>query len=625
MADLFVKVLNMSITSFWLILAVIFLRFFMKKKAPKWIVILLWGIVGLRLSAPFSFESRLSLLASAETFNVHALQTQVPVTNSSIPAVNQAVHPLLNASLAPVPAESLNPVYSWTFIVSILWLSGIVILMGWGLFRLLKMRRTVAESIPLGANIYLCDQIKSPFILGLIRPKIYLSSGLDPKTTRSVLAHEKAHLERYDHWWKWVGFVILAVHWFNPLCWLAYILFSRDIEMACDEKVICSMDLAEKKQYSTALLTCSTARRAVLTCPLAFGEIDVKERIKNILDYKKPAVWAVIGSIIACLGVTACFATDPKKDISQTNRTSVENLAGDGKNQNVAGYDSSRSSAPDADEIQTAVGSALFLSAEEQVMFRQAILNRNQSWHPEEYDLAAAHFLPLKKVSSPMSSGSDGEHVTYYGMAFYEEYKVTANGFDSVGGSHIPVAISFDHDKNGYFLTEYWQPRDGSLYAADIREKFPDDIGEDALNSQNYSDVQRQECLKQAKEMTGPMIGSLIDTICQTPAESSDPQEYIQAHSDEFSKLVSYGPYTLQYCFGEFLKGGQTELRGQIMQAAIDAIAPESQLKLEAANGQEYFDAWKDQALSIARQHDRQWIDDKQPAVGILLDLISQA
>lgn len=310
MGEVFLNVLNMSIAASWLILAVMLLRFVLKK-APKWIAVLLWGIVALRLTVPFSFESALSLIPSAETFNTNNIQYEMPAISSGISAVNNAVNPVFGETFAPNPVGSVNPLYVWTLVVSVIWLIGIAAMLLYAVISYVQVRRSVAERVPYEGNIFLCDHVKSPFILGLVVPKIYLPSNMDTMAMDPVIAHEKAHLARRDHWWKPIGFLILTVHWFNPLCWIAYVLLCRDIELACDEKVIQQMDLDGKKQYSTALLECSTGRRLVTICPLAFGEVGVKERVRNVLNYKKPAFWVIVVAIIACAVVTVCFATNP--------------------------------------------------------------------------------------------------------------------------------------------------------------------------------------------------------------------------------------------------------------------------------------------------------------------------
>ncbi len=310
MGDIFLKTLNMSITACWLILAVLLLRFLLKK-APKWNAVLLWGIVAWRLVIPVSFESALSLIPSAETFSAHNIQYETPVISSGIPAVNNAVNPVLGELFAPNPAASVNPIYVWLLIAAVIWLMGIAAMLSYAVISYIQVSRSVSERVPYEGNIFLCDQVKSPFILGPVRPKIYLPSGMDRITIESVLAHEKAHLARRDHWWKPLGFLILTVHWFNPLCWTAYMLFCRDMELACDEKAIRQMDLDGKKQYSAALLACSTGRRPATICPLAFGEISVKERVKNVLHYKKPAFWIVSAAVAACVVIAVCFLTNP--------------------------------------------------------------------------------------------------------------------------------------------------------------------------------------------------------------------------------------------------------------------------------------------------------------------------
>ena len=312
MSDLFLNILNMSIAASWLILAVVLLRFLLKK-APKWIAVLLWGIVALRLVVPFSFESALSLIPSAETFNAHNIQYETPAISSGIPAVNNAVNPVLGETFAPNSVGSINPLYIWTLVVSAIWLVGIAAMLLYAVISYVRVRQSVAERVPYEGNIFLCDYVKSPFILGLVRPKIYLPSSMDEAAMGPVIAHEKAHLARRDHWWKPLGFLILTVHWFNPLCWVTYVLLCRDIELACDEKVIRQMDLDEKKQYSIALLECSTGRRLVTICPLAFGAAGIKARVKNVLNYKKPAFGVVAAAVVACTVVTVIFATNPVK------------------------------------------------------------------------------------------------------------------------------------------------------------------------------------------------------------------------------------------------------------------------------------------------------------------------
>ena len=314
MAAVFLKLLNLSISASWLVLAVLVLRL-ISKRSPKWVNVLLWGIVALRLVLPFSIESALSLIPSAETVSPAAVQfAPAPTITSGVSVIDNAVNPALSEHFAAAPTASVNPLYVWTEIAGWVWLIGLGAMLLYALVSYLRLRRRVSVSLCVRENIYLCDAISSPFILGVVKPHIYLPSTLDEVQRQNVLSHERAHLTRRDHWWKPLGFALLAVYWFNPVLWLAYTLLCRDIELACDERVIRTMDESAVKTYSTVLLACSIPRKAVITCPLAFGEVGVKERVKNALHYKKPAFWVVAASVAVCVVVAVCFLTNPPTD-----------------------------------------------------------------------------------------------------------------------------------------------------------------------------------------------------------------------------------------------------------------------------------------------------------------------
>ena len=314
MAAVFLKLLNLSISASWLVLAVLVLRL-ISKRSPKWMNVLLWGIVALRLVLPFSIESALSLIPSAETVSPAAVQfAPAPTITSGVSVIDNAVNPALSEHFSAVPTASVNPLYVWAYLAGWVWLIGLGAMLLYALVSYLRLRRRVSVSLPVQDHIYLCDAISSPFILGVVKPHIYLPSDLDEVQRQNVLAHEQAHLARRDHWWKPLGFALLAVYWFNPVLWLAYTLLCRDIELACDERVIRTMDESAVKTYSTVLLACSMPRKAVITCPLAFGEVGVKERVRNALHYKKPAFWVVAASVAVCVVVAVCFLTNPPTD-----------------------------------------------------------------------------------------------------------------------------------------------------------------------------------------------------------------------------------------------------------------------------------------------------------------------
>ena len=311
MDGIFLKVLNLSLTSVWLILAVVVLRFILKK-APKWIHCLLWAIVGIRLLLPFSFESIFSLLPSAEVIPQDVGYMQNPAINSGFSSVDKVINPIISASFTPDVTASVNPLQILLFVASIVWITGVLALILYGAVSYIRLKIRVAPSVLYKDNIYYCDNISTPFIFGIIMPKIYLPSGINEGYIDYVVSHEIAHLKRLDHITKPVGFLLLSVYWFNPLVWLSYYLFCRDIESACDQTVIKNMDATNKKNYLDALVFCSVHKRTVLSCPLAFGELGVKGRVKAVINYKKPTFWVVITAVILSLAVAIAFLTTPK-------------------------------------------------------------------------------------------------------------------------------------------------------------------------------------------------------------------------------------------------------------------------------------------------------------------------
>lgn len=317
MEKIFLHLLNLSITASYVVLAVILLRSLLFK-APKWISCLLWAVVGIRLAVPVSIESIFSLIPSREPIPRDIMTAPTPEIHTGISVVNQTVNPIITDTFTPDPVQSVNSLQVFFSVATIVWLVGLCITLLWGCLSYLKLRKTVSASIQLRDNVYFCDHIGFPFILGVFRPRIYLPSNLDEEETRHVIAHERAHLQRKDHLWKPIGFLLLAIYWFNPLLWLAYILLCRDIEAACDQRVVSNMTDRDRKNYSYALLSCSTRRFSIGACPLAFGEVGVKSRIKSVLNYKKPALWIILISLILCIALAVCFLTVPKDTDNNT-------------------------------------------------------------------------------------------------------------------------------------------------------------------------------------------------------------------------------------------------------------------------------------------------------------------
>lgn len=307
---LFLKIINMSISASWLVMAVLILRLVLKK-APKWINVLLWGIVAVRLICPFAFESALSLIPSAETFPEKAISGPSFDVQTGITPVDNRINDYLGDRYfegVTVPANNGNHMMN---ILSIVWTIGILLLTAYTVISYWRLHREIDTAVRYKDNLFQSENVSSPFVLGLIKPRIYLPFSINGQDLEHVVAHEQAHIHRKDHWWKPLGFLLLTIHWFNPFVWLSYVLLCRDIELACDEKVIRELGNEQRADYTQALVACSINRRTIAACPLAFGEVGVKERVKSVMNYKKPAFGIVLLAVIACVGVAVCFLTNP--------------------------------------------------------------------------------------------------------------------------------------------------------------------------------------------------------------------------------------------------------------------------------------------------------------------------
>lgn len=314
MTRLFLYLVNRSITTGFLILAVMALRLLFRK-LPKGPQCLLWALVGLRLALPFSLESAASLIPQAEPIPAQAVVQGAPAVISQSSTVIKEV-PLSQAAqtaqAVPAAVQAIDPFQTFFLVCSVLWLAGLGAMLLYGLLSYGRLRRKLSVCIRLEDNIYLCDGIASPFILGLFRPKIYLPSGLEETARPYVLAHERAHLVHGDPWWKCIGFGLLSVYWFHPLVWIAYCLFCRDLEMACDERAVREMSPAERKSYACTLLACAASKSTFSACPVAFSQNSVKQRIANILQKKTTQIWVLALACVLAVGILWCFVTEPK-------------------------------------------------------------------------------------------------------------------------------------------------------------------------------------------------------------------------------------------------------------------------------------------------------------------------
>ena len=874
MSAVFLRVLNMSISASALILAVIILRVLLSK-SPKGILCLLWVLVGIRLICPFLLESKFSVIPGrVSTGDIISKWTDDYVGNTQTifdthdgydAAVKNGIEPF--TAYEPghyyiVTAEDgISPPHTvantWVPALAWGWLTGAFAMLVYAAVSYLRLRRRVSAAMPLRDDIWICDELESPFILGIIKPRIFLPSPMVEAQTEYVISHENAHLKRHDHWWKPLGFALLALHWFNPLCWLAYSLLCKDIELACDEKVIKGMNTDNKKAYSQALLSCSVTRHAIAACPLAFGEVGVKERVKSILYYKKPAFWIVAVTVTACIVAAVCFLTNPKPesylefdraasqgdiladydvhladdikgatirielwkdgkctDYQAANYGSeldsltilqhipstesawtgcnvtvqTSNLDGNVLSKNFVFPDGQTFSGEawsaygrdsDGKPLKIASGEEYILAAmafdsgngvsgpgcenlaqdpdyfkefEYLIVVRAVFLKEEPETAGEIIDLPEGPLAPSSKVLSlndviqlsqkgdalgfddfapysyletgsglyirvyeinklfslwigagspddkpiyialranatndsidirtgdvtsfisahndddfldaavsaailahSKSSNADCDFaceshvilatevggpavenqtdtVTVYAMVLYQEYGLSEAGIKELAGSHIPSALTFDVSADGtYSLREYWIPRDGSYYAPDIRARFPGSAAEDALDTQKYILAQKQACYAKALANgivdTDVVIESLFDTIMSSPATSSNPGDYIKAHPIEYRELTYYGDYTLGYVFSEFLKGGQTGLKGHIMRTLMDSLISGESMGLETENGQEYFDEWLAHAKRTEAENGAEFLKENAPKAWMLLQMLGE-
>ncbi len=353
MSELFINLLNLSITTGWLILAVMLVRILLKK-APKYIRCILWGLVGLRLICPVSIESVFSLLPSGKVIEPEIVYERTPSIHSGITVIDHATNTIMAESFTPNVSDSVNPLQVVTYIASNLWIIGLAVMLIYCVVSYVLIKRKVFDAVKDEGNIYESDRIITPFVVGILKPRIYIPYNMDREAKTYVIAHERAHIKRGDHIAKLIGFLILSVYWFNPLIWCAYIFLCRDIELACDEKVLKNIGGQEKKQYSKVLLQYSISPKMIAACPLAFGEVAVKNRIKNVLNYKKPAFWLIAVSIIICVVVAVCFMTNPKEDMpgsepdteTDTNEVGGESAGDDVSDNSTSNKDAGQGKTP---------------------------------------------------------------------------------------------------------------------------------------------------------------------------------------------------------------------------------------------------------------------------------------
>lgn len=559
MQNFFIDLLNISITAGYIIIAVILFRAVFRK-IPRKFICILWGIAGLRLVMPFSFESIFSLIPSTETIPSNSVTRLDAEINSGINLIDVPVNDYLGDRYYEGVTVETGFKEKLITVVSVLWLIGIIIILAYGIFSYLRLKKTVSTAVLLRDNVLQSENVFSPFILGFIKPKIYIPFGLNDETVNNVVAHENAHLKRKDHWIKPFGFLLLAVYWFNPLIWVAYVLLCRDIEAACDEKVIAQMNTQARQEYASALLNCAVNRRKIAVCPLAFGEVGVKERIKGVMNYKKPAFWIIIFAVIACVAAAVCFLTNPAdrpteyKGMGYILKVEVNHYEGTAqlpyktekftiepyeKNKSeLSGFTEFKVARTDlqtgevtlefnkevysgdikTETITVALGesetvwlqgsdtAAIFTFERTQTMeeaISAAILEHNKDRYMKGTFACESHRTLHNSSEEEYDEETDTRTFTFtsYLVADYSEYVCFGGKPESVGGGTSPIALTFeyDYDEGKYNLIEYWEAEDGRYYVSSIEDKFPWQAAIKAVKDDSIAENLSADCDRQAE------------------------------------------------------------------------------------------------------------------------------
>ncbi len=538
---LFLKLFNMSISAGWLVLAVLVLRILMKK-ASRWLHVLLWGLVALRLVMPVSPKSMLSLIPSAETVPMDITMTETPQIQSGITMINGVINPLLSETAAPAVGASVNPMQVITAAAAQLWLLGVIGMLLYTVISYLRLRYRLRTAVRLRENIYQSENAASPFVLGLIKPQIYLPYHLDEQTRSHVIAHEQAHIRRKDHLWKPIGFLLLTVYWFHPLLWLAYAFLCRDIELACDEKVIAALGKEARADYTAALLSCSVDRRMLSACPLAFGEVGVKARVKSVMHYKKPAFRVILLSLLACVVTAVCFLTDPIGEIDAPKEDGGEI----------------------SEEITVAVSPAV--KAPEAAIawgmevIEEAVADQNAVGKEFDYRVTGAELTALTRINTGTAGLSSGEDLyrLEYRISFDHPERVPMNGGMQMDGDRLTEFTSVGQP----YLLLHWE------YAGEETVWTPVCMVNDLTIGEEYSTPEMLEKYGNAYtaavvELTREIMAFRSDAHTQTEKPYltiTALKELVAAHGDDLSwehfsafqsREVGSGLYILYYPIDE--------------------------------------------------------------------------
>ena len=670
--DFFPRLINMSAIASIVILFVLVARLILKR-APKIFSFALWAIVLIRLLVPVHIPSPISAIPVTQTTNSAEINAALPPLDFETPGDRQENSLSLQQSIEKdTPYVHVSHSLEPTGYLAIAWLAGMGVMVLYSCLSYWKIKKKVRISVLLRDNIFIADDIGSPCVIGFGLPNIYLPNGLSEKEQEYIILHEQHHIKRLDHIIKGIAFVALTIHWFNPLVWVAFILACKDMEMSCDEAVIHKLGSDVRADYSASLLTLATGHRIIAGTPLAFGEGDTKGRIKNLAKWRQPVFLTVVIGIFVCLLAGVLLLTNPIEETGEEygvtyyagtvtdSAMSVVN-EGDRKGRSYItlacddGEDrlfwmAEENVKPDHNLLGQYVivrgriesGTGLLVTTNISISEKEfsesldeainwAILDHNYS---RRYDgmLRVASFVQLssenKGIASVESDMKLIEKATVYGLAYHQVFRLEDDILIEEGGSHIPVVLTFTYDaSNGFTLTEYWEPRDGSYYAKDLKAKFN---GRPWPDTQKYIQQQMMDNYLQAMEHfevgTDVLINTLLDSV-RAKAQFTLLENLIESEDADVQILLHYSNETLQYCFSEFLKGNQTDARADVMAAICQKIISdwgEPLLMIDSdppQTPQEWFDFYLEQALKHFEELDQNELIEKYPASCVLLKL----
>lgn len=617
---LFPNVVNMSAIGSIVILFVLLARLVLRK-APKVFSYALWSIVLIRLLVPLSVPSPVSAIPEIQTTNRSELNMVLPEIEFETPADRKQnmenLEQAVEDNTAYVPTKTTVAPVDY---LTIGWVTGMVFMSIYSILSYWSIRKKVRISIPLRENIHLADDIGSPFVMGLFRPMIYLPCHLGQREQEYIILHEQHHIRRGDHWIKALSFLALTIHWFNPLVWVAFILSGRDMEMSCDEAVIRKSGESIRSEYAASLLSLATGRRIIAGTPLAFGEGDPKSRIRNLANWHKPAFWVIFVALVLTIVLAVCLLTNPiSEEGSSAGITYYYGTVADsamsvvkegdrvGRSYITLRFDDGGEKLfwlgqgckhPEEDILNQYVmvratiesGTGLDIVTGIQVTEKafvesldDAIQRAILAHHVGKYynaECQTAHFKLLSQTTGDIlhaSGSSRMETITVYGIVLYQEYNLTDGILEGAAGARIPTVLTFHvNEDSSLSLTEYWEPRDGTYYPTDLKEKFK---GQPWPDTTKYLAEQELACYLQAADYFDVGMDTVIHSILTDMVGQGRWHDgfgsLMEGCKEERAMLSALGADTLKYCFAKFLEGGNDALYGQIMAYVCSEIMAE--------------------------------------------------